>query len=87
MGRRSLPRETVEAICAAYQSREKLDVIALIHGVSVQTILNIRQRHGIPLRREIAGSFEELGRAAYRAGMTLSDIENWARSRGGDAHA
>lgn len=45
-------------------------------------------RNGIRLaRRHDGNSVYALGRAAAQAGMTVADIESWARSRRGDAHA
>lgn len=92
MGRKAIPREKVEAICADYLAFEKVVAIAAAHDVSLTTIWKILKREGLAPRGrghlgQSGNSQYALGCAAKRAGMTVQDIEAWARSQGGDAFA
>jgi uncharacterized protein YjcR len=69
-------------VASEYADDVPLKVIAHRYGVHPSTIIKIASRLGVE-RRNGVRTIHALGRAAYRLGLTVKDLESFARSRAG----
>jgi uncharacterized protein YjcR len=69
-------------VAHSYTEGVPVKLIAHKFGVDPSTVIKIATRLGVE-RRNGVRTIHALGRAAYRLGLTVKDLESFARSRAG----